>query len=233
MTKFVIACVSALFVFCAHSAAQQDYVSRYELFSGYTWFDSPSAKLTQNGYHLQAGINARRWLALGFDYSIAQGTLTLTPSLLKTSLSNQIAAQLAQLAAAGLIPANYQLAVPTESTTQTFAAGPQFEYRRFRKVTLFVRPSIGAIHESATPHPKDALSTAIIAQLAPSGTKTDWEAFYGFGGGADVTFWRFLSLRLQADCVHNDLFSDILKNSRNTVRLSVGPTFHFGKNIAQ
>jgi hypothetical protein len=232
MTKSVISFLFACLIGFAPSAfGQQDYVGRFDLFNGFTWFDSPSAKLQERGYHLQAGINLRTWLAVGFDYSVVQGTLTLTPDLLKTSLQTQIAAQLAALKAAGLIPAGYQVAVPTASTTQTFAAGPQLEYRHFRRITLFIRPSIGAIYESATPHPTDAITTAIVQQLAPSGKKTDWEAFYGFGGGADLNFLKFASVRLQADFVHNNLFSDILKSSRNTVRLSVGPAFHFGRNI--
>jgi hypothetical protein len=212
---------------------QQNYVGRFDLYNGFTWFDSPSAYLEERGYHLQAGINAKTWLALGFDFSVVTGNLTLTPNLLKPALQTQIAAQLAQLEAAGVIPAGYQVAVGTASTTQTFAAGPQFEYRHFQRVTLFIRPSIGAIYESATPHPHDLVTTGIVAQLAPSGKKTDWEAFYGFGGGADLNFMRYVSIRLQADFVHNDLFTDILKSSRNTVRLSVGPAFHFGRNIVR
>jgi hypothetical protein len=210
---------------------QQDYVGRFDLYNGFTWFDSPSANLQERGYHLQAGVNVRTWLAMGFDYSVVTGTLTLTPSLLKPALQNQIAALLAQLKAAGVIPPSYQLAVRTGSTTDTFAAGPQLEYRHFKAVTLFIRPSIGAIYESATPHPADPVATAIVAQLAPSGTKTDWEGFYGFGGGADVNLSKYISVRLQADFVHNSLFSDILNSSRNTVRLSLGPAFHFGHNI--
>ncbi len=212
---------------------QQDYVGRFDLYNGFTWFDSPSANLEQRGYHLQAGLNARTWLAFGFDYSVALGNLTITPNLLKPSLQTQIAAQIAALEAAGVIPAGYQLAIGAGATTQTFAAGPQLEYRHFQRVTLFIRPSIGAIHESVTLHPGDPVASAIVAQLAPSGTKTDWEAFYGVGGGVDLNFMRYASIRLQADFVHNDLFTDILKSSRNTVRLSIGPAFHFGKNIAQ
>jgi hypothetical protein len=233
ITKSIICSLLCLVGLAPHALGQQDYVGRFDLYNGFTWFDSPSAKLQERGYHLQAGINPRTWLALGFDYSVVQGTLTLTPDLLKTSLQNQIAAQLAALKAAGLLPPGYQVAVRTGSTTQTFAAGPQWEYRHFRRITLFARPSIGAIYESATPHPGDPISTAIVQQLAPSGKKTDWEAFYGFGGGADLNFFRHASLRLQADFVHNSLFSDILNSSRNTVRLSVGPSFHFGRNIVR
>ena len=60
----------------------------------------------------------------------------------------------------------------------------------------------------------------IVGQLAPSGKKTDWEPFYGFGGGVEFNVLKYASLRMQADFVHNDLFTDILKNSRNTVRLT-------------
>jgi hypothetical protein len=213
--------------------AQQDYVGRFDLYDGFSWFDSPSARLQERGYHLQAGVNLKTWLAVGFDFSTVSGNLTLTPDLLKPDLQNQIRMQLETLIAAGLIPPNYQLAIRTESDTQTYAFGPQIEFRHFRRVTFFVRPSIGAIYEVAKPHPADPVSTAIVAQLAPSGQKTDWEAFYGFGGGVDINFFRHGSVRMQADFVHSDLFSDILKSSRNTVRLSIGPALHFGKNVAR
>ncbi|MGA8593701.1 MAG: hypothetical protein WB676_03065 [Bryobacteraceae bacterium] len=234
MIKFPAVLAFSLFLLAPQRIlCQQDYVGLFDLYNGFTWFDSPSAKLEERGYHLQAGVNPRTWLALGFDYSVVQGNLTLTPNLLKPALQSQITAELAELEAAGLIPPGYQLAITTTSTTQTFAAGPQFEYRRFRQVTLFVRPSIGAIYESAVPHPADAVAAGIVQQLAPSGKKTDWEGFYGFGGGVDLNFLRYASIRLQADFVHNDLFTDILKSSRNTVRLSIGPAFHFGRNIVR
>ncbi len=223
----------SLLLFPLSGLAQQDYVGRFDLYNGFTWFDSPSAKLQERGYHLQAGINASTWLALGFDFSTVEGTLTLNPSLLKPSLATQITTEIGGLEALGVLPPNYQLSVSTGSRTNTFAAGPQLEYRHFQRVTLFVRPSIGAIYEKATPHPADPVATAIVQQLAPSGAKTDWEPFYGFGGGADLNFVRHASLRLQADFVHNSLFTDILKSSRNTVRLSIGPALHFGHNIAQ
>jgi len=234
MTRFVTVLVLFLiYLIPQRVAAQQDYVGRFDVYNGFTWFDSPSANLEERGYHLQAGVNARTWLALGFDYSVVQGTLTLTPSLLKPALATQIDTEVAGLQALGVLPPGYEVGVRTSSTTQTFAAGPQLEFRHFRQVTFFVRPSIGAINETATPHPTDPFTTALVQQLAPSGKKVDWEPFYGFGGGVDVNVGRYASLRLQADFVHNDLFTDILKSSRNTVRLSVGPAFHFGRNIAR
>ena len=213
--------------------AQQAYVSRFDLFTGYTFLDSPLVSLKENGFHLQAGVRANRWLSLGFDYSISEGDLTLTPNLLVSSLQQELGAELGQLAAAGQIPAGYTLVVPAHSRTQTFAAGPQFNYRHFRQFSLFIRPDGGAIHEYATPQPKDPIATAIAAQLAPSGHKTDTVLFYGFGGGADFNLSKHVGLRVQADFVHDHLFSDLIASGRNTVRVSIGPCFNFGGNVAR
>src|SRR3954467_11185941 len=84
--------------------AQQEYVGRLDIYNGFTWFDSPSANLTERGYHLQAGVNLRTWLSAGFDFSVVQGNVTLVPALLDATLQNQIARQLAALQAAGLVP---------------------------------------------------------------------------------------------------------------------------------
>jgi hypothetical protein len=215
------------------SFAQQDYVGRFDIYNGFAYFDSPSAHLTERGYHLQAGVNATRWLSLGFDFSDVSGNVTLVPSLLKSSLVNQIGGQLASLESAGVVPLGYQVAVGTASTTQTYAGGPQLEFRHFKAVTLFVHPSIGAIHETATPHPHDFFTTGLVQQLATTGKIHDWEPFYGVGGGFDLNLIPHLGLRIQADYVHNDLFTNILAAPRNTVRLSVGPTFHFGPGVTR
>jgi hypothetical protein len=226
-------CVVPLFAFVAPSFAQQDYVGLFDVYSGFTYLDSPSVNLAQRGYHLQVGVNPKTWYALGFDYSISTGHSALGPSELTTALQQQLGATFRQLVAAGIIPPTYQLIVPFDSTTQTFAAGPQLEIRHFSAVTLFVRPSIGAIHEVATLHGNDPIAAGIVQQLAPSGQKSDWTPFYGFGGGVDWNVSRHFSIRMQADFVHNHLFSDVLRESRNTVRLSIGPAFHFGRNVAR
>jgi hypothetical protein len=71
----------------------------------------------------------------------------------------------------------------------------------------------------------------VIAQLAPSGQKTDWVPFYGVGGGFDANLTTHFALRFQADFVHDHLFSDLLKDGRNSVRFSVGPALQFGRNV--
>jgi hypothetical protein len=222
-----------LLFFGACAFGQQTYVTRFDAFAGYTFLNSPSIGLWENGFHTQAGVRANKWLSFGFDYSISKGDATLTPNLLLTSLQQTLGAQIAALIAAGLLPPNYMVRVPFSSTTHTFAGGPQISYRHFKQVTLFVRPSVGIIKEEADPHPTDPVAQAIVAQLAPGGKKTDNVIFYGFGGGVDLNFSRHVALRVQSDFVRDHLFDDLLQNPRNTVRFSVGPAFNFGKNIAE
>lgn len=211
--------------------AQQDYVGRYDIYSGFATLDAPQLNLITRGYHFQGGWNEKTWLSQGFDYSITSGHNSLTPDLLPTALQQQLGAQLLQLIQAGVIPPTYQVYVPVDSTTQTFAAGPQFNYRRFQRATFFVRPSFGAIHETATPHPHDLVTTAIAQELVPAGKKSDWTGFYGFGGGYDLNLTKHIALRMQTDVVYFHVFNDLLKDGRWDFRWSVGPTFHFGGNI--
>jgi hypothetical protein len=211
--------------------AQQTDVERFDLYGGFTYFETPELNLAERGFNFQAGTNLTTWLSAGFDYSVVNGHNSLTPNLLKTSLQQQLAAEIGELIALGIIPPNYQLVVPTDAFSQTFALGPQLTYRHFVPITLFLRPSLGAIRQRVTPHPTDPVSTAIVQQLVPSGSKLDWTGFYGVGGGFDWNATRHVGLRMQADIVYWTLFNDLLKNGTWTVRYSVGPAFHFGKNI--
>lgn len=233
ITKIIrsLSVLSLALLFAPSVFGQQDYVTQFDLFTGYTFLDSPQIGLFENGFQFQAGYRWRPWVSLGFDYSVSTGNLTLAPDLLTTPLQQQLGGQLAALVAEGLIPPNYALTVPASSLTQTFAAGPQLAYRHFKKITLFARPSIGAIHETATPKPTDPIAAAIAQQLAPAGKKTDVTAFYGIGYGVDFLFSRHVGLRVQGDLVWDHLFSDLLRNGRWTTRFSVGPCFNFGRNI--
>ncbi len=212
---------------------QQTYIGRYDAYAGYAYLNSPAISLGENGFQLQAGVRPRTWFSLGFDYSIATGSGAINSNQLTTSLQQQLGAVLAQLASAGKLPPGYKLVMPIGSVTQNFAAGPQLAYRRWSTVTLYLRPSVGAVHENATLRPGDPIAALIAAQLAPSGSKQDWAAFYGVGGGADLNFTKHFALRIQADIVHDHLFSDLLKNGRNTVRVGIGPTVQFGRNIVK
>ena len=223
---------SLLLIFAAgHARGQQDYVGRYDIYNGFVTLDAPHLNLITRGYHFQGGWNQKTWLAQGFDYSITTGHISLTPNLLPTALQQQLGAQIVQLIEAGVIPPTYQVYVPVDSTTQTFAAGPQFSYRKFQRVTLFARPSFGAVHETATARPHDFVTAAIAQELVPSDKKSDWTGFYGFGGGYDLNVTKHVGLRMQTDVVYFQVFNDLLKDGRWDFRWSIGPTFHFGGNI--
>ncbi len=223
-----------LALLCAVPAfGEQSYVSRFDLFTGYTFLDSPHVGLFENGFHFQFGVRPKTWYSLGVDYSISSGSLTLNQNLLITSLQQQLSGEIAALQAAGQLPAGYMLSVPSDSLTQTITGGPQLAYRHYSKLTLFVRPSVGAIHETATPHAaaSDPFAQAVVASLTTNGKKTDWTIFYGFGGGADFLISKHVAIRVQADLVYDHLFNDLLRDGRFTTRFSVGPCFNFGKDI--
>jgi hypothetical protein len=223
---------AALLPLSLSALSQQTDVRRFDFYTGFTGFETPELNLAERGFHLQTGVNLRTWLSGGFDYSVVTGHNALTPNLLTTSLRQELGLEIEELIAEGVIPPNYQLVVPLDTFSQTFALGPQLTYRHFKPVTLFIRPSLGAIRQKVTPHPTDPISTAIVAQLVPAGEKTDWSGFYGFGGGVDWNATRHFGLRMQTDVVYWRLFNDLLANGTWTVRYSVGPTFRFGRNIA-
>lgn len=224
---FVVLFIPVLFPF-----AQQTDVSRYDVYAGFAGFETPALKLGQHGFHTQFGANLKPWISLGFDYSEATGHNALTPNLLKASLQQQLAQEIGYLISIGAIPPNYKLVVPTDAFSQTFAAGPQLSYRHYKPITLFIRPSLGAIRQKVTPHPTDPVAQAIVAQLVPAGYKLDWQGFYGFGGGLDWNATRHFGVRAQTDIVYWRLFNDLLANGTWTTRYSIGLTYRFGRNIA-
>jgi len=230
-TLFVV----AVFVLVASLSglAQQNYVGRWEVYTGYAFFDTPSLNLFQNGFNGQVGTNVKPWLALGFDFSVFQGSNSITPGMLNNGVQQELTKTITEGIEAGLIPPTYRLTgVPSSSTTYTYSAGPQINIRHFQQVTFFVRPALGALHESASLSPSDPVTKALVGGLVGSSLhKTDTVVFYGFGGGMDFNLSQHVSISTAADFVHYDMFSGLLNGGRNTVRFSVGPKFHFGENI--
>jgi len=112
--------------------------------------------------------------------------------------------------------------------TYAFAAGPQVNLRKFKWVTLFARPGLGALHESATLQIPAALAptASLVPGLAPNLTNT--VVFYGAGGGFDYNLSKRVAIRVSADFVHTHLFANLLQ-PRNAVRVSVGPTWRWGE----
>jgi Outer membrane protein beta-barrel domain len=221
--KYVCTLVLLSVLSCA-AYAQQDFVSRYEAFAGYTYFTAPSFNLVQRGYNLEFGVNLNSWLTFGGDYSWFEGHSDITVS----ELTNSVKAQLVPLLP--LLGPNPVL--PFDSTTYTFTVGPQFNYRRIKWMTLFVRPVLVGLHESATLKATSPALALAIQALAPGGKKTDLQPAYGVGGGIDLGLGRHLGLHITADYVHVKLFSNLLAEARNGVRVSVGPNFKFGRNVA-
>ncbi len=233
LSRKLILIALAATLLAAPVLGQDNYIGKYNIFAGYAYLNSPALNLPEHGVQLQAGMRPRTWVALGFDYTNARGDATITPGLLPVTLQQTLGQQLAYLVAHGVIPASYQLVVPAHSSTQTFAMGPQFSMNRIKHISLFVRPSMGAMREVAVPAPADAVAKQIVAGLTPKGKKIDWTGFYGAGGGVDLRFSKKVMLRIQGDIVWDHLFNDILAKGRRTYRFGIGPAFDFGKNVAE
>lgn len=232
----IVAFVAFIFAVASSCIAQQEYVGRYDLYTGFSDLSSPGLNsLNQVGFHLQAGANVNRWLASGFDYSVQSGNTALTTNLATPALQAQLSTLALEFAEQGLIPPGYTLSIPLHTVTQTFTAGVQLEYRHFSRVTLFIRPSLSAFRIKATAHPNadDPFATAVASYLAPSGSLTDWTGAYGAGGGAEYNFTKHLGVRAQLDAVWNHPFNSILADGFWSYRYSVGPTFHLGRNVPQ
>lgn len=220
-----------ILIFGGAVSAQQTELRKYDAYAGFVDLNSPALGLNQTGFHTQGGVNLKSWLVMGGDYSVSAGQTVLKPDLLPAATQQQLGEVILALIQQGIIPPTYQLLLPANVFTQSFAAGPQFSYRHFRRVTLFARPSLGAFRIGATPRPRDPVATQISQILVPSGHKVDWTGFYGVGWGGEYQVTRLAGIRAQMDLVHNHPFNDILANGFWTVRSSIGLNFHFGHNI--
>lgn len=225
MKKSILGAVlTVALLFCVGASAQTPKVSRFDAFGGFSYLAAPKMNLYQRGFNGQTGVNLNRWLALGFDYSVFTGSSVLSPS----ELTDEHQAELAPYAP--MLPPGF--AVPFDAKTSTYTAGPQVSIRKWKPVTFFLRPAVGILHETVTARPKDAISTAIVVGLVgPTQKKSDTTLFYGVGGGFDLNLSDRIAWRMAADFVHVNLFDTVLREGRNCVRLSVGPTFRWGRNV--
>ncbi len=224
-----------IFISALSGFAQQDYIARYSAYTAFSYLSTPSLNLTQRGFDGDLGVNLRPWLTLGADFSYQSGSASLLPG----SLSSSAQAKLAPIIP--LLPPGFVLAVPYNTRTWTYEAGPQFNYRKEKNFTYFARPALGALHSGFTAQPGQcqqpqlhcqAILTQVVAGLVgPSLGKSDTVVFYGFGGGVTWEATHNFGLRIAADYVRYNFFSDLLNGSRGTVRVTVGTKFNFGKNI--
>jgi hypothetical protein len=221
-------CVLALFLLATALTcfSQQTDVARYSAYGAFSYLSTPSLNLTQRGFDGDFGVNIRSWLTLGGDFSYAGGHSSLLPKDLNAATQAKLAPFLP------LLPPGFVLAVPYNSSTYTYEGGPQFNYRHFKKVTLFARPALGALHATFTAKPGDPITAAIVSGLLNGQTsKSDTVVFYGFGGGITWEITPQFGLRVASDVVHYNFFSNLLNGGRNSVRVVVGTKFSFGKNI--
>jgi hypothetical protein len=226
-----------IFAVSAACFAQQTDVALFSTYGGFSYYATPSLNLVQRGFNGDFGVNLRPWVTLGFDFSYGDGNSTITPHVLKPAIQ----AQLAQLA--GQLPPGFLIAVPYSAQDYTYELGPQFNYRHFKKVTLFARPALGALHVHFQTEPQacyqpqlacQQILTGIVSTLVgPSLAKSDTVLFYGFGGGVTYEATRNLGFRVSTDFVHENFFSNLLDGGRNSFRVSVGTKFSFGKNIVK
>jgi hypothetical protein len=208
--------------------SQQTDVPMFSAYSAFSYLSTPSLNLTQRGFDGDFGVNVLKWLTIGGDFSYGSGHSTLVPGDLNAATQAKLAPFLS------LLPPGFVLAVPYSSTTYTYEAGPQFNYRGLKKVTFFARPALGALHANFTAAPGNPVLTEIVQGLLNGKTTTsDTVVFYGFGGGVTWEITPNFGLRTAADYVHYDFFSDLLNGGRNSVRVTVGTKFSFGKNIVK
>jgi hypothetical protein len=228
MRRLLVCGLAFLFLTTLTCFAQQTEIPRFSTYEAFSYLSTPSLNLTQRGFDGDFGVNIFSWLTGGFDFSYANGHSSLFPSDLNQATQAKLAPFLP------LLPPGYVLFVPYNSTTYTYEAGPQFNYRHFQHLTLFARPALGALHANFTARPKDPIQTAIVnALLHGTTSQSDTVVFYGFGGGLTWEITPNFGIRAASDFVHFNYFSSLLNGGRNSVRVTIGTKFSFGKNIVK
>jgi len=215
------------------SFSQQTDVRQFVVFGAYTYLATPSLNLAQRGFDGDLGYNYRSWLSFGFDFGYYTGHNTIFPNELSPAGQELLGGVFEKL---GIEPPP-GFGVPFNISTQTYEAGPQLNYRRLKKVTFFVRPALGALHANAKVTQQFLAETGVLGAALCGGlngcSKNDLVPFYGFGGGISWEITPHFGLRVTSDFAHYDFFSSLLNGGRNSVRVSIGPKFSFGKNILQ
>jgi len=216
---------------CLPAVAQEQEdvtINRYTVYTGFDYFNNPGLSLSQRGFDTDFGVTVKPWFALGADFS-ASGNSIINGSGTINGSSTVFAPLLIKAASLGA-PSPSSVNVAFTSTSYTFAAGPQFYWRKWRNVTFLGRPGLGAIHATADvnlPTQLGGLLQELGAQV-PSAHQTDTRLFFGLGGGADFNVSRRVALRVSADWINTHLYPNLLTNRQNFVRLTIGPTFRWG-----
>ena len=225
---FLIVCCS-IFALALPAVAQDQEINRYTLYTGFDWMNNPGLNLTQRGFDIDFGVTVKPWMAIGGDFSAA-GDAVFSGSGTINGADTVYAPKIDGAPFPGVPPAS-AIHVPLNSTSYTFAVGPQFYLRKWRKVTFFARPGLGGIHANADVKFPPGLGGLLgaLGVTPPNPHQTDTQLFFGAGGGFDINLSKRVALRFTADWINTHLFSDILTNRQNYVRCTVGPTFRWGR----
>ena len=231
LTRCLFFCTLAIFL-CLPAVAQQTDINRFTIYTGFDYLISPARNLTQRGFDTDFGVTVKPWLGLGGDfsatgYNIISGGGTINGS--ETVYAPKIDA--AHELYPTLVPSPNAISVPFSSTTYTFAAGPQFYIRKWKKITFLARPGLGGIHESAnlTYPPGLGQLFEFLSIPPPNNHQSDTTWFVGLGGGFDLNLSRRVGLRFTADWINTHLFSNLLSDRQNYARFTIGPTFRWGQ----
>jgi hypothetical protein len=146
--KCALFCVLAMSV-CLPAMTQQTDINRYTVYTGFDYLISPARNLTQRGFDVDFGVTAKPWLGLGGDFSASGNAIISGGGTINGTETVYAPTLIAANAQNPLVPLPNMITVPFKSTTYTFAAGPQFYVRKWKKVTFLVRPGLGGIYESA------------------------------------------------------------------------------------
>ena len=222
LLRRLLFCVLVIFL-CLPALAQEKDINRYTLYTGFDYMISPARDITVRGFEGDFGVTVRPWLGLGGDFSaVGDGIISGAGAI------NGGETVFAPLIKPYVDPNSVN--VPFRSTTYVFAAGPQFYIRKWDKVTFFVRPGFGGIHEIAdiSLSPQLIQLFQLLQIPIPNSHQTDTQWFIGLGGGFDINFSKHVALRYTTDWVNTHLFSDLLVPRQNYWRMSVGPTFRWG-----
>lgn len=217
--------------------AQDTYINRYTLYTGFDYFSGPGLSMSQRGFDTDFGVTVKPWLGLGVDFSAAGdaiisggGTINGTSTIYAPTLNGVNQNGIPGVLPPGVVPAANAVNVSFKSTTYTVAVGGQIYIRKFKKVTFLVRPGFGAIHATVDLNVPPTLPPLFeILQLPPPQShQSDTTWFIGFGGGFDLNLSRRVGLRVTTDWINAHLFSDILTNRQNYIRVTIGPTWKWG-----
>lgn len=225
MRRFLFCLLPFLLIATFNSFAQQTDITQFSVIGGYSYLATPSLNLAQRGFNGDFAQNVFPWMSVGFDFSVFTGNSSIIPSYLNAKTQGKLL---------HLLPTGFPVSavsIPYNSSTYTYQLGPQFNYRRFKHGTFFVRPALGLLHANADTTPNALVAPLVGALLKGKLSDSDNTVFYGFGGGATWEITPHFGLRVTADLARFNYFSNLLNGSRNGVRLTVSPKFGFGKNI--